>query len=505
MAHLKGALTFIKRVRTFCIDIKSVTNGTKISERDWMDLLLVDLGLDIADIEEVGVHGITQLLMVTCLTEETFKAKLALLEQGVKWTKMKGLLVYGYSSEEYVTTIKIKNWSNFMGTDAIISVLKGYGDVLTWHKGTVPGYPTVVSNFIVVKMKLKPGVELPALIRNTAYGEILQVLWEGGDRICYRCNLKGHTMAFCKEKPFYGGSEEPAVDSWAAIVAGKAIAARSKKKGKEFPSLAVNSQNKPSKVDKDKRNVSVNNFVSGSGVSNGHGSSAGRPDGSVSGSGLSNGHGSSAGRPDVSVSGSGLPNGHGSSVDRPDGSASGSGLPRGHGSSGGRPDGSASGSGLLKGHESSDGCPDGSGLSNGHESSVGYLGGSESLSNSHDNESSDMFNSQDFIPATNTAKVVKAKVSSAIETSNNFTPLSGKIEEYPTDSDSPAMPLNQLGLGSQIWYEGNGRVESQQSDGSDVEESMDCDSLNSKRGRSTSLDESEVRKSLKKHLKGQKK
>ncbi len=465
MAHLKGALTFIKRVRTFCIDIKSVTNGTKISERDWMDLLLVDLGLDIADIEEVGVHGITQLLMVTCLTEETFKAKLALLEQGVKWTKMKGLLVYGYSSEEYVTTIKIKNWSNFMGTDAIISVLKGYGDVLTWHKGTVPGYPTVVSNFIVVKMKLKPGVELPALIRNTAYGEILQVLWEGGDRICYRCNLKGHTMAFCKEKPFYGGSEEPAVDSWAAIVAGKAIAARSKKKGKEFPSLAVNSQNKPSKVDKDKRNVSVNNFVSGSGVSNGHGSSAGRPDGSVSGSG----------------------------------------LPNGHGSSGGRPDGSASGSGLLKGHESSDGCPDGSGLSNGHESSVGYLGGSESLSNSHDNESSDMFNSQDFIPATNTAKVVKAKVSSAIETSNNFTPLSGKIEEYPTDSDSPAMPLNQLGLGSQIWYEGNGRVESQQSDGSDVEESMDCDSLNSKRGRSTSLDESEVRKSLKKHLKGQKK
>ncbi|MCP4053823.1 MAG: hypothetical protein GY739_12310, partial [Mesoflavibacter sp.] len=248
MAHLKGALTFIKRVRTFCIDIKSATNGQKISERDWMDLLLVDLGMDVGDIEEVGVHGITQLLMVTCLTEETFKAKLALLEQGVKWTKMKGLLVYGYSSEEYVTTIKIKNWSNFMDTEAIISVLKGYGDVLTWHRGTVPGYPTVVSNFIVVKMKLKPGVELPALIRNTAHGEILQILWEGGDRICFRCNGKGHTMAFCREN--------------------------------------------------------------GSGLSNGHGSSVERPGGPVSGSGLSNGHGSSVGYLGGSESCSDLSNGH---------------------------------------------------------------------------------------------------------------------------------------------------------------------------------------------------
>ncbi|MCP3668317.1 MAG: hypothetical protein GY696_38495 [Gammaproteobacteria bacterium] len=83
--------------------------------------------------------------------------------------------------------------------------------------------------------------------------------------------------------------------------------------------------------------------------------------------------------------------------------------------------------------------------------------------------------------------------------------LSEKIEEFSTDSDSPAMPLNQLGLGPQIWYEGNGRVESQQSDVSDVEENMDCDSLHSKRGGSTSLDESDIRIILKKHVKGQKK
>jgi hypothetical protein len=54
---------------------------------------------------------------------------------------MKGLVVYGYSTEEYVTTIMVKNWSSFMDTEAIITVLKVYGDVLTWHKGTVAGFP----------------------------------------------------------------------------------------------------------------------------------------------------------------------------------------------------------------------------------------------------------------------------------------------------------------------------------------------------------------------------
>ena len=95
MANLKGALTFLKRVRTFCIDLKSAANGKKFSDAEWMDLLLEDLKLEISDIEEAGVHGITQLLMVTCFTEEVYKAKLALLENGVKWTKMRGLMVYG--------------------------------------------------------------------------------------------------------------------------------------------------------------------------------------------------------------------------------------------------------------------------------------------------------------------------------------------------------------------------------------------------------------------------
>ena len=445
MANLKGALTFLKRVRTFCIDLKSAANGKKFSEVEWMDLLLEDLKLEISDIEEAGVHGITQLLMVTCFTEEVYKTKLALLEKGVKWTKMRGLVVYGYSTEEYVTTIKVKNWSSFMDTEAIISVLKAYGDVLTWHRGTVAGFPTVISNFIIVKMKLRSDCELPALIRNTGCGEILQILWEGADKICFKCNNKGHTMAFCRQKAAYL-ADEAAVDSWAAVVAGKAVAAHSKKKAKDYPSLADNSndsRNKPSK---------------------GHGSKAGRSDSAVGGSGLPNGQGSKAGRSDGAVGGSGLPNGHGSKAGRSDVAVGGSGLPNGHGSN----DGGA----------------------------VGSVGGS-GLANSQ--ESPDMFSSQDFIPATNPAKVVKAKELNDIETSNVFTPLSGEA--------SPEMPLNQLGMlqDSLVWYEGRGRIEAHNSDVSDGEEvSMELDST-LKRGRSSSLDNIGLQKSLKRHLKGQKK
>ena len=454
MANLKGALTFLKRVRTFCIDLKSAANGKKFSEAEWMDLLLEDLKLEISDIEEAGVHGITQLLMVTCFTEEVYKAKLALLEKGVKWTKMRGLMVYGYSTEEYVTTIKVKNWSNFMDTEAIISVLKAYGDVLTFHRGTVAGYPTIFSNFIIVKMKLRNDCELPALIRNTGCGEILQILWEGSDKICFRCNNKGHTMAFCRQKAAYL-ADEAAVDSWAAIVAGKAVDAHSKKKAKDFPSLAADnsngSRNKPSK---------------------GNGSKAVRSDAAVGGSGLPNGQGSRAGRSDAAVGGSGLPNGHGSKAGRSDVAVGGSGLPNGHGSKDVVADGSVSGSGLANGQESPD-----------------------------------MFSSQDFIPATNPAKVVKAKELNDIETSNVFTPLSEKIDEFSSGEASPEMPLNQLGMlqDSLVWYEGRGRIEAHNSDVSDGEEvSMELDS-NLKRGRSSSLDNIGLQKSLKRHLKGQKK
>jgi hypothetical protein len=300
-------------------------------------------------------------------------------------------------------------------------------------------------------MKLKSECELPALIRNTGCGEILQILWEGADKLCFRCNNKGHTMAFCRQKAAYL-ADEAAVDSWAAVVAGKAVAGHSKKKAKDFPSLAADgNRNKPS---------------------SGHGSKPGRSNGSVGGSGLSNGHGSEAGRSEGAVGGSGLSNGHGSKDGRSDGAVGGPGLSNGHGSKADSADGSARGSGLANGRESPD-----------------------------------MFSSQDFIPATNPAKVVKSKKSNNIETSNIFTPLSEKIDDFSSGEVSPAMPLNQLGLvqDSMAYYEGRGRIEAHHSEESEGEdESMELDS-NLKRGRSSSLDHLDLQKSLKKHLKSQKK
>lgn len=90
---------------------------------------------------------------------------------------------------------------------------------------------------------------------------------------------------------------------------------------------------------------------------------------------------------------------------------------------------------------------------------------------------------------------------------NIFTPLSEKIDDFSSGEVSPGMPLNQLGLvqDSMAYYEGRGRIEAHHSEESEGEdESMELDS-NLKRGRSSSLDHLDLQKSLKKHLKSQKK
>jgi hypothetical protein len=231
MAHMKDGLTFITRQRTLCFDLKSV-GGPRALGPEWLDLLLKDVGLDPSDIESAGIHGITQHLMVTIFTEELFKAKLALVEKGIKWTKRGGRLVYGWSTEEYLTTVKIVNWSPFMPVEPIIERMKGYGEVVAFHKGTLPDCPAIVSNFIVCKMKLKPGASLPVILRNEAQGEVLQIWWEGGERVCFKCHDRGHLAAFCKQRPSFVPASGPVQDTWAAVCAGTGTpAARHNTKG----------------------------------------------------------------------------------------------------------------------------------------------------------------------------------------------------------------------------------------------------------------------------------
>ena len=103
----QNGLTFIKRQRTLCLDIKSAANG-KTSVEEWMEFIISDMKVDVSEIASANVHGITGKLMVTFLKEEMFKDKLKLVANGLAWTKKNGRLVYGWSTDEYLTRENIK-------------------------------------------------------------------------------------------------------------------------------------------------------------------------------------------------------------------------------------------------------------------------------------------------------------------------------------------------------------------------------------------------------------
>ena len=234
----QNGLTFIKRQRTLCLDIKSAANG-KTSVEEWMEFIISDMKVDVSEIASANVHGITGKLMVTFLKEEVFKDKLKLVGNGLPWTKKNGRLVYGWSTEEYLTTVKISNWSQFFPEGMITEKMQGFGEVVSCHRGTLPGFPGILNNTLVLRMKLKPGVELPPVLQHTAWGEILQINWEGSERVCFKCMGRGHTVAFCQQTSSFKNVEEAEVNSWAAIAAGKTSSGnanrrqeKQKKKGK---------------------------------------------------------------------------------------------------------------------------------------------------------------------------------------------------------------------------------------------------------------------------------
>ena len=234
----QNGLTFIKRQRTLCLDIKSAANG-KCSIEEWMDFIISDMKVDVMEITSANVHGMTGKLMVTFMKEEIFKEKLLMVSKGLAWTKKNGRLVYGWSTEEYLTTVKISNWSPFFPEAMIVEKMAGFGEVVSCHRGTLPGFPSILNNTLMMRMKLKPGVELPPVLQHTAWGEILQISWEGSERVCFKCLGQGHTVAFCRQSSSFQNVEEAEINSWAAIAAGKTSSGsagrrqeKQKKKGK---------------------------------------------------------------------------------------------------------------------------------------------------------------------------------------------------------------------------------------------------------------------------------
>lgn len=244
LAHL--GLTFIKRVRCLCFDIKPV-GGPKIQISDYMDFLIEDCKIDPVDIECQGYHTMTNHLMVTLSTEEVFKEKLALVEKGVSWTKKGGKLVYGFSAQEYLTSVTIQNWRPWMEVDPILEQMSKFGDVITWNYVETPGFPNILQNQLKLRMKLKPGCVLPPDLGRSVsdIGERLSIFWEGSERRCFKCQGVGHSIAFCRQKAI-DYDTTPSQNTWAVVASRKPVS-----KGRQPVAIKVTAKSTAAPASKD--------------------------------------------------------------------------------------------------------------------------------------------------------------------------------------------------------------------------------------------------------------
>ena len=227
---MKG-ISFIKRKQWICLDFKSGYQGPKPTQDSYIRFLMDDLKLSEENIMGPGEHSHTGMYMFHVKPEAKYIETLALVEKGVKWSSMGNSMIYGYSSEEHVTTIRLVNIDpDSMDINDILGELGKYGKVLTHHVPYILNYK-IISSELIVKMKLSEGAILPPVLYNSKDQEVLKIFWDGSDRICHNCHCTGHTISWCKEKTSVLETHSgPGQSTWAAVAASKARAGNRKAK-----------------------------------------------------------------------------------------------------------------------------------------------------------------------------------------------------------------------------------------------------------------------------------
>ena len=212
-----GALTFLLRTNTVCIDINSAHPKGRCPRKEWVQFLTKDLGLKANDLVETQVHSITNFLMVKLKDVDIFSTVLEKLTAGVPWPQA-NQTVYGWSTQEVLVTVRIINLSCHVDVEKVKKKMAEYGTI-AWSKlGFHQDLPGVRDGSLTLRMKLNEGVILPSFLDLESMGECLQIFSDVSEKVCFRCSRKGHIGAYCRAKV----KDIPAegTTSWAKIVGG---------------------------------------------------------------------------------------------------------------------------------------------------------------------------------------------------------------------------------------------------------------------------------------------
>ena len=189
------------------------------SRADRNDLLLKDLAVPAREVLGVYTVPATQLLRVNFRSFEPFVAALAKLRRGVPWTAAEGRPVFGWSTADSATRVRLTGVPEHLVDAPLREHLSGFGQVLSMVRGLDEAFPKAYDGRVTVTLLLKEGVVLPHFIqlhdRRGVPADLLFVHVDGARRHCFRCGLTGHVGLHCKAAGRHPGA--PA-SLWSTLV-----------------------------------------------------------------------------------------------------------------------------------------------------------------------------------------------------------------------------------------------------------------------------------------------
>lgn len=194
--------SFIGLKQTVCFDLKGSARAVgKISTKDWMRFLQVDVGIDLGKVEQALVHTITGGLFVVMSTEEDYLELLRKAETGVKWSFQGNVKVYGWSAGEETVVLQLHNVFSNSNMESIRLELAKFGVIMVEQVQFYRDCPTMRTGVVTVRMKLRPEVVVPTYLYEERLGNNVHITSDRHRRLCHKCLETGHLTSFCRRSP----------------------------------------------------------------------------------------------------------------------------------------------------------------------------------------------------------------------------------------------------------------------------------------------------------------
>ena len=210
LSHLQGF--------SLLIDLKAVhPNNTKVERADFV---LKDLEVEAGEVISIFVDHVTQLLILTLESEPAYNSALERLHAGVPWAAADGATVYGSSSSDAVSAVRVSNIPPGLPIPFVLSHMQQFGTILNHNMGRDRLFPRATDGILHLTMVLHEVDNLPHFIQvvddDDRLSNSLPVHMDSPRCHCYRCGRPSHLGYRCQAATW--APDAPA-SIWSILVA----------------------------------------------------------------------------------------------------------------------------------------------------------------------------------------------------------------------------------------------------------------------------------------------